>query len=106
MKYPVVAVNDNKTKHLVDNFYGTGQSTIDGLLRASNTLLQARIFVVCGYGDCGKGLAQRAKGMSSNVIVCEADSFRALQASLDGFRVMPILEAAELGDIFITVTGK
>ncbi|PIU21529.1 MAG: adenosylhomocysteinase [Candidatus Diapherotrites archaeon CG08_land_8_20_14_0_20_34_12] len=106
LKYPVVAVNDNKTKHLVDNYYGTGQSTIDGLLRASNTLFAGKNFVVCGYGDCGKGLAQRAKGMSSNVIVCETDSFRALQASLDGFRVMPILEAAELGDIFITVTGN
>lgn len=105
LKYPVVAVNDNKTKHLVDNYYGTGQSTIDGLLRASNTLIAGKNFVIVGYGDCGKGVAQRAKGMSANVIVCEVDAFRALQAALDGFRVMPVAEAAKIGDIFVTVTG-
>lgn len=106
LKYPVIAVNDNKTKHLVDNYYGTGQSTIDGLLRASNTLIAGKNFVVCGYGDCGKGVAQRAKGMSASVIVTEVDAFRALQATLDGFRVMPIAEAAKIGDIFVTVTGN
>ncbi len=105
LKYPVIAVNDNKTKHLFDNYYGTGQSTIDGLLRSSNVLIAGKNFVVSGYGDCGKGVAQRAKGMSANVIVCEIDAVRALQARMDGFIVMPMLKAAELGDIFVTVTG-
>lgn len=105
LKYPVVAVNDNKTKHLLDNYYGTGQSTLDGILRATNTLIAGKNFVVCGYGDCGKGVAQRARGMGANVIVTEVDAFRALQAALDGFRVMPIADAAPLGDIFLTVTG-
>lgn len=105
LKYPVIAVNDNKTKHLTDNFYGTGQSTIDGLFRASNTLIAGKTFVVCGYGDCGRGVAERAKGMSANVIITEVHPFRALQAALDGYRVMPIIEAAALGDIFVTVTG-
>lgn len=105
LKYPVVAVNDNKTKHLVDNYYGTGQSTIDGLLRASNTLIAGKNFVVCGYGDCGKGVAQRAKGMCANIVITEVDNFRALQATLDGFKVMPVAEASKIGDIFVTVTG-
>ncbi len=105
LRYPVVAVNDNKTKHLLDNYYGTGQSTIDGILRATNTLLAGKTFVVCGYGDCGKGVAMRARGMGSNVVVTEVDAFRALQATLDGYRVMPMMEAAEIGDIFLTVTG-
>lgn len=105
LRYPIIAVNDNKTKHLLDNYYGTGQSTIDGLLRATNILIAGKNFVVCGYGDCGKGLSLRAKGMGANVIVTEVDPFRALQATLDGFRVMPIAEAARIGDIFITVTG-
>lgn len=106
LKYPVVAVNDNKTKHLVDNYYGTGQSTLDGILRASNLLIAGKTMVVCGYGDCGKGVAQRARGMNANVIVTEVNAFRALQAVLDGFRVMPIAEAAPIGDLFITVTGN
>ena len=106
LKYPVVAVNDNKTKHLMDNVKGTGQSTIDGILRATNTIIAGKNFVVCGYGDCGKGVAKRAKGMDANVIVTEVDSFRALQAVMDGFRVMLIKDAAEVGDIFVTVTGN
>jgi len=105
LKCPMIAVNDNKTKHLLDNYYGTGQSTIDGLLRATNTLIAGKNFVVCGYGDCGKGLALRAEGMGANVIVTEVDAFRAMKAALDGYRVMPIAEAAKIGDIFITVTG-
>jgi adenosylhomocysteinase len=105
LKYPVIAVNDNKTKHLLDNYYGTGQSTIDGLLRATNVLIAGKNFVVCGYGDCGKGLALRAKGMGANVIVTEIDAFRAMKARLDGYRVMPISQAVKIGDIFITVTG-
>jgi adenosylhomocysteinase len=105
LKYPVIAVNDNKTKHLLDNYYGTGQSSIDGILRATNTLIAGKNFVVCGYGDCGKGVALRAKGMGANVIVTEVDPFRALQATLDGFRVMRVGEAAKIGDIFLTVTG-
>ncbi len=105
LKYPVVAVNDNKTKHLLDNYYGTGQSAIDGILRATNALIAGKIFVVCGYGDCGKGVAMRAKGMGANVVVTEVDPFRALSATLDGYRVMPIADAARIGDIFLTVTG-
>ena len=105
LKCPMVAVNDNKTKHLLDNYYGTGQSTIDGILRATNTLIAGKIFVVCGYGDCGKGVAQRASGMGANVVVTEVHPFRALQATLDGYRVMPMMEAAAIGDIFLTVTG-
>lgn len=105
LRYPVIAVNDNKTKHLLDNYYGTGQSTIDGILRATNTLIAGKTFVVCGYGDCGKGVALRAKGMGANVIVTEVDAFRAMQATLDGYRVMPLTDAAALGDIFLTVTG-
>src|SRR3989338_8431173 len=106
LKYPMVAVNDNKTKHLFDNYYGTGQSTIDGILRASNTLFAGKTFVVAGYGSCGKGVALRAQGMGSNVIVTEVDNFRALQARTDGYRVMPMKEAAKIGDIFVTVTGN
>ena len=106
LKYPMIAVNDNKTKHLVDNYYGTGQSTIDGILRATNILLAGKTFVVCGYGSCGKGVALRAKGMGANVIVTEVDKFRALQAVYDGFRVMKMEEAAKIGDIFCTVTGN
>lgn len=105
LKYPMIAVNDNKTKHLLDNYYGTGQSTIDGILRASNILFAGKTVVVCGYGDCGKGVAMRAKGMGSNLVVTEVDAFRAMQATLDGYRVMPVMEAAAIGDIFITVTG-
>ncbi len=106
LKCPIIAVNDNKTKHLLDNNYGTGQSTIDGILRATNILFAGKVVVVCGYGDCGKGVALRAKGLGSNVIVTEVDSFRALQAKYDGYRVMPIAEASKEGDIFITVTGN
>jgi adenosylhomocysteinase len=105
LKYPVIAVNDNKTKHLLDNYYGTGQSAIDGLLRASNILIAGKVFIVCGYGDCGKGVAMRAKGMGADVIVTEVDAFRAMTAVLDGYRVMPMADAVKLGDIFLTVTG-
>ena len=105
LKYPVIAVNDNDTKHLFDNFFGTGQSTLDGILRATNMLFAGKVFVVCGYGDCGKGVALRAKGMGANVIACEVDSLRALQAKMDGYRVMPIAKAAGIGDVFVTVTG-
>lgn len=106
LKYPIIAVNDNDTKHLMDNYYGTGQSTLDGLLRATNVLLAGKTLVVAGYGSCGKGVALRAKGMGANVIVTEVQNFPALQASMDGHRVMPMSEAAPLGDIFITVTGN
>lgn len=105
LKLPVMAVNDSKTKYLFDNRYGTGQSTIDGILRATNILLAGKNFVVIGYGWCGRGIATRAKGMGSNVIVCEVDSVRALEALMDGFRVMKLSEAAEIGDIFLTSTG-
>ncbi len=106
LKYPVIAVNDNKTKHLVDNYYGTGQSAIDGIIRATNVLFAGKTVVVMGYGDCGKGVSLRAKGLGANVIVTEVDSFTALQAHFDGFRVMPGKEAAKIGDIFVTVTGN
>ncbi len=106
LKYPMIAVNDSKTKHLMDNFIGTGQSTIDGILRATNILLAGKNFVVAGYGNCGKGVAARAKGMGANVIVTEVDPFKALQATMDGFRVMTMSKAAEIGDIFVTVTGS
>jgi adenosylhomocysteinase len=105
LRYPVIAVNDNKTKHLLDNYYGTGQSSIDGLLRATNTLIAGKIFVVSGYGDCGKGVAMRAKGMGATVIITEVNAFRAMQATLDGYTVMPMTDAAKIGDIFLTVTG-
>jgi len=106
LKYPIIAVNESNTKHLMDNIKGTGQSTIDGILRATNVLIAGKNFVVCGYGDCGKGLAKRAQGFDANVIITEVDAFRALQAVMDGFRVMPLKEAAKVGDIFVTVTGN
>lgn len=105
LKFPVIAVNDADTKHLFDNRYGTGQSTIDGIIRATNMLLAGANFVVCGYGWCAKGVAMRAKGMGAKVIVTEVDSLRALEAVMDGFYVMPIREAAKRGDVFVTLTG-
>lgn len=106
LKFPVVAVNDAKTKNMFDNRYGTGQSTLDGIVQATDVLLAGKTFVVAGYGWCGKGLAMRAKGMGSNVIVTEIDAIKALEAAMDGFRVMPMDEAAKVGDIFCTVTGN
>lgn len=105
LKYPIVAVNDAQTKHFFDNRYGTGQSTIDGILRATNRLLAGSIFVVAGYGWCGRGLASRAKGMGANVVITEIDPLKALEAVMDGFQVMSMAEAAKIGDIFVTVTG-
>jgi adenosylhomocysteinase len=105
LTFPVIAVNDAMTKHFFDNRYGTGQSTIDGIVRATNILLAGRTFVIAGYGWCGRGLAMRARGMGSNVIVTEIDPLPALEAVMDGFRVMPMDEAARIGDIFVTVTG-
>jgi adenosylhomocysteinase len=105
LKYPIIAVNDAKTKHMFDNRYGTGQSTIDGILRATNVLLAGKKFVVCGYGYCGKGVALRARGMGAEVIICEVDPVKALEAVMDGYRVMSLNEAAKIGDIFVTVTG-
>jgi len=105
VKFPIVAVNDTPTKNMFDNYYGTGQSTIDGILRATNILLAGKNFVICGYGQCGKGLAIKAKGMGSNVIVVEVEPVKALQAVMDGFRIMNMVEAAKVGDIFVTVTG-
>ncbi len=106
LKFPVVAVNDAKTKNMFDNRYGTGQSTLDGIVRATDVLLAGKNFVVAGYGWCGKGLALRASGMGSNVIVTEIDAVKALEAAMDGYRVMPMDEAAAIGDIFCTVTGN
>jgi adenosylhomocysteinase len=106
LMFPVIAVNDASTKHFFDNRYGTGQSTIDGILRATNRLMAGSTFVVCGYGWCGKGVAMRAKGLGANVIVTEVDPLKALEAVMDGFRVMPIAEAARTGDVFCTVTGN
>ena len=105
LSFPVIAVNDAQTKHLFDNRYGTGQSTIDGIVRATNILLAGRNFVIAGYGWCGRGLAMRARGMGSNVIVTEVNPLPALEAVMDGFRVMTMEEAARIGDIFVTVTG-
>ena len=105
LRYPVIAVNDADTKHLFDNRYGTGQSTIDGLLRATNRLLAGSVFVVAGYGWCGKGLAQRAKGQGAQVIVTEIDPIKALEAVMDGFQVMTMKDAAPRGEFFVTVTG-
>ncbi|HEX2978920.1 MAG TPA: adenosylhomocysteinase [Anaerolineaceae bacterium] len=105
LSFPVVAVNDAMTKHFFDNRYGTGQSTIDGIVRATNILLAGKTFVVAGYGWCGRGLANRARGMGANVIVTEIDPLSALEAVMDGFRVMPMNDAAKVGDIFVTVTG-
>jgi adenosylhomocysteinase len=103
--YPIVAVNDADTKHFFDNRYGTGQSTLDGVLRATNRLLAGSAVVISGYGWCGRGLAMRASGAGANVIVTEIDPLRALEAVMDGYRVMPMADAAKIGDIFITVTG-
>lgn len=105
LQFPVVAVNDAMTKHFFDNRYGTGQSTLDGIIRATNILLAGKTFVVAGYGWCGRGLASRAQGMGANVIVTEIDPLKALEAVMDGFRVMPMAEAARIGDIFCTLTG-
>ncbi|MEN6571773.1 MAG: adenosylhomocysteinase [Anaerolineaceae bacterium] len=103
--FPIIAVNDALTKHFFDNRYGTGQSTLDGIVRATNVLLAGKVFVVAGYGWCGRGLASRARGMGSDVIVTEVDPLKALEAVMDGFRVMPMEEAAKIGDIFVTLTG-
>jgi adenosylhomocysteinase len=105
LKFPVLAVNDSDTKHLFDNRYGTGQSTVDGIIRATNLLLAGKTFVVGGYGWCGRGLAMRARGMGAIVAVTEVNPVRALEASMDGFLVMPMAEAAKVGDIFVTATG-
>ena len=105
LAFPVIAVNDAMTKHFFDNRYGTGQSTIDGIIRATNVLLAGKVFVVAGYGWCGRGLASRARGMGANVIVTEIDPLKALEAVMDGFRVMPMNEASKIGDFFCTLTG-
>jgi adenosylhomocysteinase len=105
LKYPIVAVNDADTKHFFDNRYGTGQSTLDGIIRATNVLVAGKVFVIGGYGWCGKGLAMRAKGLGARVLVCEVDPMRAIEAVMDGFDVAPMIEAAKIGDIFCTVTG-
>jgi len=105
LNFPIIAINDALTKHFFDNRYGTGQSTIDGIVRATNILLAGKNFVVAGYGWCGRGLASRARGMGSNVIVTEVDPLKALEALMDGFRVMPMKDAAKIGDIFVTLTG-
>lgn len=106
LPYPIIAVNDAQTKHLFDNRYGTGQSTIDGIVRATNKLIAGCNFVVCGYGWCGKGVAMRARGMGAKVIVVEVDPLRALEATMDGYEIIPILEASKIGDIFLTTTGN
>ena len=106
LKYPIIAVNDALTKHLFDNRYGTGQSTLDGILRATNLLIAGLKVVIAGYGWCGRGVAMRAKGLGADVIVTEVNPVRALEATMDGFRVMPMADAAKIGDIFITVTGN
>jgi adenosylhomocysteinase len=105
LRYPIVAVNDAMTKHLFDNRYGTGQSTIDGIVRATNILLAGKTFVVAGYGWCSRGIAMRARGLGAQVVVTEVDPLRALEAVMDGFRVLPMLEAAKIGNIFVTSTG-
>jgi len=106
LKYPIIAVNDAQTKYLFDNRYGTGQSTIDGITRATNILWAGKKVVICGYGWCGHGIALRAKGLGSQVIVCEVEPVRALEAVMDSYQVMPLIEAAKLGDIFITIAGN
>jgi adenosylhomocysteinase len=103
--YPIVAINDAQTKHLFDNRFGTGQSTIDGIVRATNLLLAGRTVVVCGYGMCGRGVASRARGMGAQVVVTEVSALAALEAAMEGYRVMPLRDAARVGDIFVTVTG-
>jgi adenosylhomocysteinase len=105
LNFPVIAVNDSDTKHLFDNRYGTGQSTIDGVIRATNVLLAGKTFVVGGYGYCSRGIAERARGLGANVVVTEVDPIRALEAAMDGFRVMPMVEAAKIGDFVVTATG-
>src|SRR5205807_3511287 len=105
LKYPIVAVNEAMTKHFFDNRYGTGQSTLDGVIRATNLLLAGRTVVVCGYGWCGRGVASRARGMGAQVVVTEVDPLRALEAVMEGYQAMTGREAARVGDIFITVTG-
>ncbi len=105
LRFPVIAVNDAQTKHFFDNRYGTGQSTIDGIVRATNVLLAGKVFVIAGYGWCGRGLANRARGMGANVVITEIDPLPALEAVMDGFRVLKMSEAAKIGDIFVTVTG-
>jgi len=105
LRYPIIAVNDAMTKHFFDNRYGTGQSTVDGIMRATNILLAGKTFVVGGYGWCARGIAMRARGMGANIVVTEVDPLRALEAIMDGYRVMPMLEAAKIGDIFVTSTG-
>ena len=105
LQYPIIAVNDAMTKHLFDNRYGTGQSTIDGIIRATNVLIAGKIVVVGGYGWCSRGIAMRAKGMGANVVVTEVDPLKGLEAVMDGFRVMPMVEAAPIGDVFVTSTG-
>ncbi|MEO5356528.1 MAG: adenosylhomocysteinase [Nitrospirae bacterium YQR-1] len=106
LQYPIIAVNDAQTKHLFDNRYGTGQSTLDGILRATNRLIAGCIFVVCGYGMCGRGVAMRARGMGARVVVTEIDPLKALEATMDGYEVMTIAEASKIGNIFVTVTGN
>jgi adenosylhomocysteinase len=106
LQFPVIAVNDSETKHLFDNRYGTGQSTVDGIVRATNLLLAGSTVVVAGYGWCGRGVAMRLRGMGANVIVTEIDSVKALEAQMDGYRVMPMADAAGLGDVFVTLTGN
>ncbi len=105
LRYPIIAVNDAMTKHLFDNRFGTGQSTIDGIIRATNILLAGKAVVVCGFGMCGRGVAMRARGMGARVIVCEVDALRALEAAMEGYLVLPMAEAAQIGDVFVTVTG-
>ncbi|MCD6153705.1 MAG: adenosylhomocysteinase [Syntrophobacterales bacterium] len=105
LRFPLVAVNDANTKHMFDNRYGTGQSTMDGIIRATNRLIAGSIFVVCGYGWCSRGLAMRASGLGANVVITEVNPLRALEAVMDGYRVMPVSEAAEIGDFFCTLTG-
>ena len=105
LRYPIIAINEADTKHLFDNRYGTGQSTIDGIVRATNVLLAGKTFVVAGYGWCGRGLASRAKGHGADVVVTEVDPVKALEAAMDGYRVLPMEKAAEEGDVFVTVTG-
>jgi len=106
LRYPIIAVNDALTKHLFDNRYGTGQSTIDGIIRATNTLLAGSTVVVAGYGWCGRGFASRARGLGANVIVTEIDPIKGIEAIMDGFRVMSMVEAAQIGDVFCTLTGN
>src|SRR5207247_1395953 len=106
LQFPVVAVNDSDTKHLFDNRYGTGQSTLDGILRATNLLIAGSTVVVAGYGWCGRGFALRARGAGANVIVTEIDPLKALEAQMDGYRVLPMAEAAKVGDVFVTLTGN